>query len=215
MTSGTPTQELLQNWHQGDPAALDELLRRHLPWIRRRVSERLGPVLRSKAETQDFVQEALLQVLRYGPRFLLGSDAGFRKLVARIIENMLRDQHDWYSAHRRAVSRERPLPASSVLCLDGPVQRVTPPRELAQRHEWQAQVRLALELLSPDERRVLLWREWEHRSFGEIGAALGLTEDAARMRCNRALLRLSAMVEQLRRQDLDAALALAEEGDGR
>ena len=73
------TGKLLERWHAGDGGALDELLVRDLPWIRRCVHRRLGQGLRQRAETEDFVQEAVLEVLRYGPRFVVGTRAGGRR----------------------------------------------------------------------------------------------------------------------------------------
>jgi len=65
----TETPDLLRRWHAGDEEALGRLLERELPWVRRLVHRRLGPLLRRSGETQDFVQEAMVEVLRYGPRF--------------------------------------------------------------------------------------------------------------------------------------------------
>ena len=62
----TDTPDLLRRWHEGDEAALSRLLERELPWIRQLVHRRLGPLLRRSGETQDFVQEAMVEVLRYG-----------------------------------------------------------------------------------------------------------------------------------------------------
>jgi RNA polymerase sigma factor (sigma-70 family) len=48
----------------------------------------------------------------------------------------------------------------------------------------------ALSALRPPEREAVLLRFFQERSFPEIGAALGLSEDAARMRVSRALDKL-------------------------
>ncbi len=198
--------ELLGRWHEGEPSALETLVERHLPWVQEYVSRRLGPVLRGKGETHDFVQETLIELLQYGPRFRLHSEKQFRKLLARIAENVLRDEHDWFTARRRALSRERPLPTDTVLTLDAPVETPDEPSSQAAQNEWQALVRLSLELIGENERLLLLWRQWDRRSFAEIGEDLGISEDAARMRCQRALLRLTEVVEQLRGGHLDVVL---------
>src|SRR5262245_11241046 len=150
----SPTTVLLRRWHAGDEDAVRELLERHLPWIRAHVQRRLGPALRRAGETGDYVQEALLEFLRYGPRFVVSEDHRLRGLLARIVENVLRDEHDRYAARRRARARERPLPSDSVLDLDAACDPVTRPSEVAERREWEAWVRLALELLDPEDREV-------------------------------------------------------------
>ncbi len=50
----------------------------------------------------------------------------------------------------------------------------------------------ALEELSRSDRDVVLWRYFEQRPFSEIGGRLGLKENAARMRVERALEKLRA-----------------------
>ena len=57
-----------------------------------------------KVESSDIVQDAALQFLKYGPRFILSDEEKFRALLVRIVENVLRDKHDWFSARRRAIA---------------------------------------------------------------------------------------------------------------
>src|ERR1043166_1966753 len=52
----------------------------------------------------------------------------------------------------------------------------------------------AMSLLDPGERDVILLRFFEGRQLKEVGAALGLSEDAARMRVNRALETLRSVL---------------------
>ncbi|MBK8976921.1 MAG: sigma-70 family RNA polymerase sigma factor [Planctomycetes bacterium] len=192
------TAILLRRWHAGEQGALQELLQRDLGWIREHVQRRLGGLLRQKGETQDYVQDAMVEVLRYGPRFVMHDRDRFRGLLVRIIENVLRDRHDWFTAKRRAIQRERPLPDDSVIDLDLSLESVTRPSEHAARGERESWVRLALELLPPDDRRVILLRQWDELPFEEIGARLGCSTDAARMRFQRALPKLARKIEELR-----------------
>ena len=67
----TETSVSLKKWHQGDMASLETLLKRHLSWIQNRVRQRIGTKLRHQLESCDIVQDAALQFLQYGPRFLL------------------------------------------------------------------------------------------------------------------------------------------------
>jgi RNA polymerase sigma-70 factor (ECF subfamily) len=198
MDAEPDTVQLLRRWHGGDRKALDALLERDLPWIRERVRRRLGPLLKAKGETEDFVQDAVLEVLRYAPPFVLGDRAQFRALLARIAENVLRDRHDRYAALRRALHRERPLPAGADLDLGPPCDSSLRPSRMAERGEWERWVRLGLELLDPDERELVLLREWDGLRFPEIGARLGVSEDAARMRFHRALAHLADRILRLR-----------------
>ena len=191
------TLSLLRDWNGGDQEALNRLLDRHLEEIRRYVKSRLGPMLRTKADTIDYVQDAMVEFLRYGPRFEIANDKHFRALLGQIIENVLRDKHDWYTAKRRQVQRESPMPDGSVLNLDPSAGTVTQPPEAAAQRESEMWMRLGLELLAPDDRRVIVLREYDGKSFAEIAAELGIQEDAARARFHRALPRLAAKVKAL------------------
>lgn len=192
-----PEDALFLRWSAGEESALHELLQLELPWFRAHVADRLGPRLRAKDDTQDHVQDALLEFLRDAPRFRVQSRAQLRALLARVAENNLRDKDDWYRARRRALQRESPLPSETVLELGAAAPTQTTPSAAASSSEWSAWVRLALEFLDPDDRRVLVLREWEDRSFVEIGEALGMTPNAVRMRWTRAVGRLADRVREL------------------
>jgi len=195
----TETSRLLKKWHSGERAGLDGLLDRHLPWIRNHVRGRLGSLLRVKAETMDYVQDAMVQFLKYGPSILVAEDDHFRALFVRIVENSIRNQYDWFTAQRRAVSREKPLPPDTVLSIDRPVDRVVRPSQEAANNENEAWVRLGLELIDADDSKVLILRQWQDLSFAAIGERLDISAAAARMRHNRAVTRLAREVGKLRR----------------
>src|ERR1041385_3859003 len=158
MPRGMPDSEtvlLLRRWHAGDRGALDLLLERDLAWVRERVRRRLGPLLRAKAQTDDFVQDAVVEVLRYAPRFEVADRSQFRALLARIVENVLRDEHDRFSAKRRAIRRELPFPAGEED--RGPADDSSlRPSRLAEREEWESCIRFALALLDQEDREVVL-----------------------------------------------------------
>jgi DNA-directed RNA polymerase specialized sigma24 family protein len=50
-------------------------------------------------------------------------------------------------------------------------------------------------------------RQWDGLSFGDVGERLGIAEDAARMRFQRALGRLARLVQRLRAGELQKVLA--------
>jgi RNA polymerase sigma-70 factor (ECF subfamily) len=185
--------------HGGDSGALQRLVADHLPWIEARVRQRLSASLRQEGDTQDFVQETLLEVLRDGPRFAIDSPAAFRALLARIVENTLIDRERYMHRAQRDRRLQRALPTDSVLLLDSPARSVTEPSTHAERAEQRAWLRLALELLEPDDRESIRLRDWEDVSFVEAGERLGISEEAARKRYNRALPKLAQKLDLLRR----------------
>jgi RNA polymerase sigma factor (sigma-70 family) len=119
-------------------------------------------------------------------------------VVTQISENLLRDKHDFYARRRRTAAREQPLD-TGVLCLDARARSTTSPSQGAARNEEEAWVRFALDLLPPEDRDVIVMREYEKMAFAAIGAQLGIAENAARMRFQRGLARLADQVAALRR----------------
>lgn len=193
------TVELLRRHAAGDGGALGELLRREMPWLRAYVSRRLGAALRQKDETMDQVQDAIVDFLRGAPRFTVENGDQLRALLARVVENNLRDRDDWFRARRRAQDAEQPLPSDSVLRLAPGAGELTTPSQAASETEWKGWVRLAMELVDPEDRRLLVLREWDDLSFVEIGERYGMTANAVRMKWTRAVARLADQIAALRR----------------
>ena len=195
----TDTIKLLEKWHRGDPGAVEELLSRHLTWIHQHVRNRLGPRLRKRLESTDLVHDAAVEFLQYGPRFMPSNEKQFRGLIGRIVENVIRDKRDWFQARRRTLSLENPLPSDTVIRLE-PLHKVDrTPSQSAQDHEEEAWIRLGMELLKPEDREVLVLRQWDHLAFGEIAERIDITKEAAWVRHKRAVTRLGKLVGQLRR----------------
>lgn len=199
------TFDLLARWRAGDGEALGVLLARDLEWIRGCVHRQLGQSPRRFGNTDDFVQEAAMSVLRDGPRFVLAAREQFRALLAKIVVNVIRNKHVAQRRLKRDAQREQAL-ASSVLYLDA--SRAADPQpdeaaEIAEQREW---LRLGFFLLEPDDQQVLdLY--WDGRSDIEIGAELGIAAHAAHMRRQRATERLTRAVLRLKQGRLDELLA--------
>lgn len=208
MSSGnTDTFHFLKQWNQGDRKGLESLLKDHLPWLHAQVRKRMGPLLRVKGETCDYVQDAVVEFLRYGPRFTLSDDAVFRALMLKIVENALRHKHEWFTAQRRNIAREHPLPSDTLLCLDPPQGPMRTPSRSAERNEQEAWIRLGLEFLEPENREVLILRKWKTLSFVAMGEHLGISSNAARKRHNRALDRLTQIIWDVKKGKLSLLLA--------
>jgi RNA polymerase sigma-70 factor, ECF subfamily len=109
---------------------------------------------------------------------------------------VLVDRHRFHLAACRDARRGASLPTDSCLELDAGATLVRP-SEAAAQNEERGWIRIALELLGAEDRQVILLRDWQELGFAAIGARLGLTEAAARMRYVRALPRLARTVQQL------------------
>lgn len=203
------TRELLVRWSEGSQDALAQLVEQERDFVTAQVRRRLGSLLRRHHDTQDVIQQTMLQALRSAPRFIVSDRGQLRGLLARMVENTLRAAARFQGRQQRDVRREQslvaPVGGDSVLDLD-PQANATDPGAAAARGDTQAWVRLALELLEADDRAVIVWRDYEDLPFAAIGDRMGLTEDAARMRHKRALPRLAAALTRLRRGQLGELL---------
>lgn len=211
-TGNTETALSLKQWYEGDRKGLETLIKRHLPWIRERVHQRMGPILRKRGETGDYVQETMVQILQYGPRFVIANDAQFRALLLRIMENTLKKQHRRFTARRRNAALERSLHSETVLYLDPTDGRAQTPSQVADRNEREAFIHLAMELLDPDDREIIELRQWEEVPYADIGERLEISEEAAQMRHTRAHRRLVKTVRALRSRNVDGALTESRTG---
>lgn len=200
MTATQDTQLLLERWQQGDREALGLLIDRNRGWIEGNARQLLGPALRSKSDTQDIVQETLLTLVTYRPPRKVESGKQFTRLVQKIVRNVIAGQHEWFTRDRRDMQRESQLPDQSGVRLDGSAKDVTRPETAAARSEDRALMRLALGLLSAEDREVIMRRHFEGQGFAAIGEATGTSADGARKRFDRALPRLMDILGQLQSQ---------------
>ena len=198
--SNEPTLSLLERWRTGDRSALEQLLGELLPWLHREVSRALNPQQRVEKDSMDLVQNAVLNFLNWGPRFVPHSADQFRALLKRIAMNELID-------HARRLSRSGDVGhIESVLGSSSPMSGYALPGHsslqpdrmagIAEETEW---VRLALQFLSPEDRSLLLMSEVEGIDWATIAREIGLeSSDAARMRCVRLKPRVANLLRRLK-----------------
>jgi len=196
------TTQLLDRWHEGDRAALDVLLERHQAWIHERASKRLGDALRAKLDSLDIVQTALLKFCADGPRIRINDEPHFRRLMAIIVENTIRDTNDYFTRRRRDLRREQELASTTVLDFDARRRRAPSPDQALANAERQALLRLGLECLRPVDREVLLARTRDGLAFAEIAQRLRITPAAADARFRRAARKLQRAMELVRGGDI-------------
>jgi RNA polymerase sigma-70 factor (ECF subfamily) len=185
---------LLEQARAGEPGAVDQLLFRHRPYLRRLVAIRLDSRMQGRVDPSDVVQEAQLEASRRLPGYLESEEPsmGFRLWLRQIAYDrllMLRRQH--FGAARRSVEREVPLPERSSLLLAKKLMspRSTPSQELLRR-EFRRRVREAVGRLPEGDREVLALRNLEGLSNREAAQVLGIDPATASRRYGRAVLRL-------------------------
>lgn len=188
LLSDEPTIELVVRARGGDRSAMEALLERCLPPLKRWAHGRLPAAARGRLDTGDLVQEAALHAIgnldTFEPRHVGAMQAYLRQSVI----NRIRDEV------RRIVRNPPPL----ELPEDHPSDR-TSPLEFAIQAEAYEHYRQSLSTLTPKDRELIVARIEVQWSLAEIAHRFGLrTVDAARMAVNRAVKRLTKELDQRR-----------------
>ncbi len=127
-------------------------------------------LLRNDAAADDAVQEAFVRVVRNRRRY--DPALPFKPWFFRILRNVCRDAQRKWRRHRDKIESYGEVRATRVVS--------------ARADSW----RDLLEVVSPEDRQVLVLRFVEGMSFAEIAAALDCSQEAAKKRGQRALARL-------------------------
>ena len=173
--------ELLERVRSGDAEALDRLLRRYLTPLTRWSSGRLPRWARDMSDTQDLVQETLVNALKHIGTFDYRHEGALQAYLRQAVMNRIRDE--LRRAHRRpqAAQLDERLPDHAATPLEDAIGS-----EMFERYES------ALAELKAEEREAIIARVELRQSYQDVALALGKpSPDAARVAVNRALLRLA------------------------
>src|SRR6188474_1110024 len=162
------TRALYDQARRGSPEDLnafyERCARKLLPLIRLR----LGRTLRREMESRDILQAVLCKSL--GRLDNVKEPAAVMAWLARIAENEIRDQADYYKRQRRDAAMRAPLEDAA---------------------EVPAPIRHALSQAIVSRQTEALEAALEELTFPEIAERLGKSEDACRMAFSRAMAALT------------------------
>jgi len=175
------TTELIDRARRGDPEALERLFERLYPPLRRWARGRLPGWARSLADTDDLVQDALVQTFNRMGGFESRGAGGLQAYVRQAILNRIRDEL------RRAGRRP------GAVTLDGTEPDRSPsPLERAIGREGVDRYERSLARLRPRDRDAIIGRIEMGFDYDELADVLGTpTVVAARKAAERALVRLA------------------------
>ena len=191
------TRQLVALAKQGDPSALNQLCGVYGERVRRIVRLRMGAELRSKFDSVDVVQDALIQALGNLKDFTYRNEGDFLRWLCRIAENKFRDVLDKFHAEKRDIRREIPFTGEEMTTnqgsfgIAGPLQTTTP-SVLLSRKEQLDRLERAMDNLKPEYREVIVLSRIEGLSHEEIAARLDRSKGAVAMLLSRALVALTA-----------------------
>ena len=163
-------EQLLNATGAGDASAFGVLFRRHYPRV-----HGLCARLTASADAEDLAQETFLRVLRFGGDFR--GDARFDTWLYRVARNVC-------VLHLQRAARERSTRErwSIDARVDGDLDAL-----MRDGDDRASVVAAGMARLAPAHREVLVLCRLEGLPFEEVGAILGCTAGAARVRAHRAL----------------------------
>lgn len=181
------TIELLHLAKAGDQEALDRLLERCIPALRRWARGRLPQSARGMLETSDLVQDAVIAAMRrleaFEPRHHGALQAYLRQAVMNRVRDVMRQQQ------RRPERTD--LPESLM-------DEATSPLEAAIGAENMARYEAALQRLRPVDREAIIGRLELQYGYMDLAVLLGKpTAAAARGAVTRAMKHLAAEILQV------------------
>ena len=173
--------DLLARAQGGDQRALNDLLARYLPRLRRWASGRLPPAARSLLDTEDVIQDTLVRAFKHIERFEVRGEGALQAYLRQALANRLTDVYRFQVRLPVLEGVASDLPASGPSPLEESIGS-----EAAERYE------AALGRLKAEDREAVILRIELDFTYDEIASALDKpSPDAARMAVGRALARLA------------------------
>lgn len=186
MVDPETTFTLLERVRAGDTGALDTLLGRYLPRLKRWARGRLPRFARDLTDTDDLVQETLLRSFKQMEHFEARNEGALQAYLRQAIVNRIRDE----------LRRNKRGPTPTELD-DGHPDEAPSPLEAAIGREAMESYDAALATLRDEDREAIIGRVELGLSYQELADALGKpSAEAARKAAERALLRLAEAMKE-------------------
>ena len=186
LLSDEPTIELVVRAQSGDRQAVEALLQRSVPQLKRWAHGKLPPAARNTLDTSDLVQDTVMHVLRRLDTFQPRHVGAMQAYLRRSVLNRIRDEVRRIARHPMSIDLPDEMPSEEPS-----------PEEQAVKAEAVSKYCEALTALSTRDRQLVVARieaQWTH---DEIARHFEIpTPDAARMAVSRALQRLVASVDR-------------------
>jgi RNA polymerase sigma-70 factor (ECF subfamily) len=189
------TQVIIQRARDGNPGAWEELFRRYRALLTVMVHVRIPALYRGRFDTEDVLQSAFLSAFRSLGSYDYRGEASFRSWLKEITRNELADRIRAHDASKRSSGREQQVSDPDIYPRAG--EEGETPSQIVSRAQRRAQVLAAMRRLEDEQQEVLWMRDFEGRTWEQIGRLSGCTESGARRRYRTAL---EALVRILRTQ---------------
>jgi RNA polymerase sigma-70 factor (ECF subfamily) len=194
------TENLVILAKEGDKLAIEQLCRIYGERVRRIIRLRIDRKLRSKIDSVDVVQDALILAMGGLKDFTYRNEGDFLRWLSKIAENKLHDILDKFYTEKRDIRREIPFKkvennTEEVSFMAAEPLDTTTPSVLLFKKEQLDRLESAIDELKPDYREVIYLSRIERLSNAEIAEKLGKSKGAVAMLLSRALVALTAAYE--------------------
>ena len=180
------TIELLERARNGDRGALDQVFTREIPRLARWARGRLPRWARSGLDTDDLVQETVVQTLKRIDVFEYRADGALQAYLRQAIMNRIRNEIRRGSRHPSTQMSGSGVEGSELSPLETLIGK-----ETVETYD------MAMDQLAPAEREAIIGRIELGLSYRELAPALGRpSPDAARMAVGRALVKLARLMSR-------------------
>jgi RNA polymerase sigma-70 factor, ECF subfamily len=177
--AASPVEELIESARLGSSDALWRLLDHYRLYLLSIAEAELEPGLRAKAGASDLVHDAVLSAQAGFGNFRGRTEGELQGWLRTILLNNLAN-----------LRRQPPNGHASNNDLSRLKVQGRNPLDIAIEDEETRALVQALSRLPEMSRQVVHWRQWEKRSFEEIGKLLGKSAEAARKIWSRAVQQL-------------------------
>jgi len=165
--------------------------------VHRYVQLRIGAALRRRVDSEDVLQEVLLEASRLFQEGQAGDfpdGDSFFSWLARIVDNKIRTlARHHVAAERRTIHREVRLESNEA---SQPVRSGESPSAELQKQEGWASLRTAIELLPPREKEVIELVHLQKLRVTEAAERMGKTPNATSVLLHHALKRLRGILKR-------------------
>ncbi len=182
--------ETIRRAQLGDAAAWETLVRWNVKWILNTCYRWAG----STARAEDLTQEVFIRVFQ-NLHCYRGDLAGFRTWLRRITRNLLIDDYRRHGMERKTVSYDSADERTRRILQSIPSGGSSPEASVANQ-ERRAALRLALRLLSPELRSVVVLRDVQGLAYEEISDLLKTPVGTVKSRVNRGRYEVVRFVRQ-------------------
>jgi RNA polymerase sigma-70 factor (ECF subfamily) len=181
------TVELLELAKEGDPQALDRLLERCVPALRRWAHGRLPASARGMNDTADIVQDTIISAMRRLEAFESRHQGALMAYLRQAVMNRIRD----------IIRQHKRRPEISGLS-EGIEDKATSPLEAAIGSQNLERYEAALLQLKRADREAIIGRLEMLYDYDELATVLGRpSASAARMAVTRAMRRLAVAMQRV------------------